>query len=219
MSISEFKKKIKTERGWKHLDLERIDKARKVKPQEESWSCGPNSGYRALIINGDKSSGSDLDSFIKKCPKSLGSPQTTVGKVLNVSTGGIASAITAMGKLKKKVVGGSEFDVGPNPSSLAKYINQHSKSKVTRDRTDSWDDFWGKICSSIERGVPVIVLIEEGRLALHYINLIGYNANDKSVTMLDTNNAIVFWSNSEFKKKSTIEAAYIKGKYNVVKFS
>jgi len=113
-SFSDFKTKIQTERGWKHLSLERIDKARKVKPQEKSWSCGPNSGYRALILNGDKSSASDLNSFIKQCPKSLGSPQTKVGKVLNYGTLGIASAIGLLGG-----------DVGPNPSSLAKYINQH----------------------------------------------------------------------------------------------
>ena len=207
MSINEFKQRIKTEPGWKYLSLERIQKALQLAPQAESWSCGPNSGYRALILNGDKSSDKDLRAFINNCPKSLGTPQTKTGKVLNVVTGGIASGI---GLLKG--------DVGPDPSSLANYINKHSKSKVQRYIGKDWDSFWTQLCRDIDRAEPAIILLEGGTISLHYINLIGYNPNNQTVAILDPNNAIEFCSKSEFKHKAKITVPYIRGTWNAVRF-
>jgi hypothetical protein len=210
MSINQFKQRIQSEPGWKHLPLDRIHQALQLPPQAESWSCGPNSGYRALILNGDKSADQgdrELRSFINNCPKSLGKPQTKTGKILNVVTGGIASGI---GLLKG--------DVGPTPSSLANYINKNSNSKVQRYIGKDWSDFWTQLCLDIDRAEPAIILVEYGIISLHYINLIGYNPNNENVAILDTNNAIEFWSKSQFHHKAKITVPYIRGTWNAVRF-
>ena len=207
MSINQLQKRIETEPGWKHLPLDRIQKALQLQPQAESWSCGPNSGYRALILKGDKSSDKELRSFINQCPKSLGTPQTKPGKILNVLTGGIASGI---GLLKG--------DVGPTPSSLANYINKHSNSKVQRFIGKTWDNFWTQLCLDIHHADPAIILVQYGIIDLHYINLIGYNPHNESVAILDTNNAIEFCSTSQFHDRAKITVPYIRGTWNAVRF-
>ena len=125
MSINQFKKRIQTEPGWKHLPLDRIEKALQLPKQAElthakHWSCGPNSGYRALILNGDKNS----------------------------------------------------------------------------DKDD----------------------VEYGTISLHYLNLIGYNPHNETVAILDTNNAIEFWSKSDFQNQAKITVPYIRGTWNAVRF-
>ncbi|QIZ72265.1 hypothetical protein [Oxynema aestuarii] len=218
MSINELKQRIQTEPGWKHLPLDRIQKALQLPPQAESWSCGPNSGYRALILNGDKSSENGLRSFINNCPKSIGAPQTTGGKVVDfLVTGG---RFTSAAKVANKVANQFDrsIDVGPDPSSLAKYINKHSKSKVKRYIGENWSDFWTQLCRDIDRTDPAIILVEKGTTSLHYINLIGYNPKNETVAILDTDNAIEFWSKSKFKNQAKITVSYIRGTWNAVRF-
>jgi hypothetical protein len=220
MSINKFKQRIQTEPGWKYLSLDRIEKALQLPPQAESWSCGPNSGYRALILNGDKSSENGLRSFIDKCPKSVGAPQTTGGKVVDlIMTSG---RFTPAAKLANKVANQFDrsIDVGPDPSSLANYINKHSKSKVQRYslQEENWSDFWTQLCRDIDRAAPAIILLEYGTIKLHYINLIGYNPNNETVAILDTDNAIEFWSKSKFQHQAKITVRYIRGTWNAVRF-
>jgi hypothetical protein len=218
MSINKLKQKIKNEPGWKYLPLDRIQKALQLSPQAESWSCGPNSGYRALILNGDKSSGNGLRSFINNCPKSIGDPQTTGGKVVDfLVTGG---RFTLAAKVANTVANQFDrsIDVGPDPSSLANYINKHSNSKVQRYIGENWSDFWTQLCRDIDRTDPAIILVEKGTISLHYINLIGYNPHNETVAILDTDNAIEFWSKSKFKNQAKITVSYIRGTWNAVRF-
>lgn len=218
MSINQLKQKIQTEPGWKHLSIDRIQKALQLPKQAESWSCGPNSGYRALILNGDKSSGNGLRSFIDNCPKSVGAPQTTGGKVVDLimTSGGFTLGAKVANKVANKF--DRSIDVGPDPSSLANYINKHSKSKVKRYIGENWSDFWTELCRDIDRAAPAIILLEKGTIKLHYINLIGYNPNNETVAILDTDNAIEFWQQSKFQNQAKITVRYIRGTWNAVRF-
>jgi len=63
--------KLKSESGWQSLPLDLIGKAQQLPRQQESWSCGPSSGYRALCLNDQHTSAKGLQSFIENCPTSL----------------------------------------------------------------------------------------------------------------------------------------------------
>lgn len=192
-SVQEFKDYIKSQPGWRHLSLTRVDKAMQMPPQSESWSCGPNSAYRALILSGDKTSGSgkELGRFIEKCPKSFG----------------IAGRF-----------GASKGDIGPVPSVLAKYTGQKSDFNVKRDKFGEWQHFWKDICGDIDSERPVILLLQYSLIRLHYVNFIGYNNNVKEVAILDTKQEIKIWSKNKFRQKTRITALYIDGRRNTIRF-
>ncbi|MBP0027203.1 hypothetical protein [Roseofilum sp. Guam] len=67
---------LKNESGWQSLSPALIRKAQQLpaqheNSQHENWSCGPNSAYRALCLNGQHTSAKGLQSFIENCPTSL----------------------------------------------------------------------------------------------------------------------------------------------------
>ncbi|MDB9519311.1 hypothetical protein PN466_20400 [Roseofilum reptotaenium CS-1145] len=68
---------LNNESGWQSLSPALIHQAQQLPAQKESWSCGPNSAYRALCLNGQHTSAKGLQSFIENCPVSLGGHDST----------------------------------------------------------------------------------------------------------------------------------------------
>lgn len=59
------------ESTWKYLPRERVENAQGIDVESRAWSCGPESGLRALRLNGDSVKFS-WTKFIDNCPRSIG---------------------------------------------------------------------------------------------------------------------------------------------------
>jgi hypothetical protein len=213
---------LKTEPGWNCLPLNRISQAQELEEQQESWSCGPHSGYRALILNGDEKKGSDngLTAFIRTCPKSVGSPQTSLGKkimtVANLLTLGSTPLLPTVAMKGLDVIGGS---VGPTPGKLASHINSKSGFSVKKYHSSNWHAVFGEIQHDIDRASPCIILLEFNWKSLHYINLVGYNSKTQKVAILDTNNNVEVWTVDYFQELAEITTRYCgKPGYQIIRF-
>ena len=232
-------KKIKFLRDaseWKHLNLDRLNLAISLGKQQESWSCGPSSGYRALVLNGDETSRENLQAFIKRCPKTSGKAQTKKGRSIDPR---FQLHVPVVNKtLTSKRL--SEFfpDIGPKPRKLAKYISGYSKTSVTGKTFKEFGEFKKKICNSIEQGKPTVILLQiksgnnsksmtDGFFTLHYVNVVGFNKSTNEFAILDTGSVVdptghgeilSFLDETTFSKHSAITAFYLKGRFHAVCF-
>ncbi|MEB3829030.1 hypothetical protein [Phormidium sp. CCY1219] len=213
-----FLQHLKTEPGWKYLPLDRISQAQQLQSQKESWSCGPHSGYRALILNGDEKKGSNngLADFIRTCPKSVGSPQTNRGKKIMTAANFLTRGISTVAMKGLDSIGGN---VGPTPGKLASHINPKSRSSVKKYHCSSWQQVWPQIQRDIDRNSPCIILLEFSWRELHYINLVGYNSKTQKVAILDTNNSVEVWTVDYFKYVARIKTIYCgEPGYQIIRF-
>jgi hypothetical protein len=151
--------------GYKLLDKEIIRYARNAPAQDSNqhnnWSCGPNSGYRALRILNEV--GYNYDSFVENCPRTINS--NVLGWIV-----GLAFLDPGLGFLAS-----TKTDVGPKPDVLANYLT--SKMNAHRAKFSGYSepvDYEDRVSKDILRGLPTIVLLVSGTLSMHYVNIIGF---------------------------------------------
>lgn len=201
-----------------------------------SWSCGPNSAYRARLLIGEKKY--NYSTFVECCPKTFSKQKTaqqgtkiclvgTLAAALFASvTGGAslaaAAAIAAGSGAATAVVGTYIPDVGPKPEMLAAYLSNHMDWHEAR-----YSGYSCQICyeKSIKRdiclGYPTIALIVSGTNNMHYINIVGFNSAGKSFLILDTDGSIGAISKDNLRHWLDRDgyANFLLGaKYNTVEF-
>lgn len=193
--------------GYTMLPKARVKSAIKVPNQWRSWSCGPNSGLRALHLLGATTY--DYDSFIDCCPKTI-CKDTTIKKGSNSMFAGIG--LTALGLVFAPITGGASLlpgaaftvggaatavtggvissDVGPKPAGLADYLTRCMKRFRAKHNTENSA---ASIAKDIDWGYPRIVLFVMETDAAHYMNVIGYKKNKQGIegfVLLDTNGEV-----------------------------
>lgn len=198
---------------------------------EKSWSCGPNSLARFLLLSGFKLpvAHDDIRDFVIKCPRSCGQPTTSIGygtcatfAVTSLAasmygwdgysdvacalvTGACAVAPFAIEKWNQiKGVG----KVGPTPRWLAGYGDSIIKSLGSNKRLSVGqyqDDkkLFGRIKTELDNGRPVIVLLNFGPLMWHYVTIISYN--EDVFSYLETSGNIYTYRKDELVERMDFE--------------
>lgn len=205
-----------------------VAKAQQIPPQslcgsERSWSCGPNSLERFLVLSGFERSCElvDLKNTLKKCPRSCGQPTTVKG--YSACAGFLAVSLYAavygwegLSDVACAVVSGAcavapfaiEYynrtkgvgKVGPTPRWLAGFGNELLASmkseetmKVGQFQTEK--EAIKHIKQQLDEGKPVMVLVNFAPLMWHYINIVSYE-ND-NFKYLDTCGSIDNYSQED----------------------
>lgn len=161
-----------------------------VEKQDDSWSCGINSGTRML-----KHYGVDIsyDEFRKIRQKAGG----TDGGVRPSFLFTVASPILALASTQR-------FRLGTQPKELVTLLNaqfqKHGKSKRAMMKTEA---NLSDIKAMLRKNKPLVALIEPAKHALHWIVIAGFNEKEETIYYYETNGANVHYkySNATFKKK------------------
>lgn len=201
-----------------------LEKAKNVPAQlslghESSWSCGPNSLARFLILSGydfnyqDKKSYTD---FMTSCPRSFGRPATAKGYVSCASASMVslfclcygwdgysdilsglflgAAAITpfVIEEINKCLGMGK---VGPTPKWLVGYGNQvlEGKSVTKRIVAKKLSDenlLIENIKADLNKSEPLIVLVNLSPLCWHYVTIIEFDEQNDEFIYLETNGSV-----------------------------
>lgn len=180
-----------------HLPESTLISGTNYQKQNDSWDCGPNSAGRALQMwSKIKMDFNDYNKFKSNCPKLIGMPQTTGGKVklgfFHFLTLGLSTIVTSICE--------AACPVGPAPGDLAKYITNSIKQegKGIHSHNELFDSALNKIKDDIKNGDPVIVLIAWAPTRMHYINVVGVSDQD-DVAVIDTDNELYYYSRSDFE--------------------
>lgn len=190
---------------------ELVEKAQKIPRQrlcgvEGSWSCGPNSLERFLILSGYERSCEldDLKNTLKNCPRSCGQPTTVKGYgacagffaislyaavygweglsdvACAVVSGACALAPFAIEAYNRtKGVG----KVGPTPRWLAGFGNEllasmNAQDKMKVGQFQREEAVVDHIKQQLDQGKPVMVLVNFAPLMWHYINIVSYDGSN-----------------------------------------
>ena len=235
--------------GWKTLDKEKIQSAlEQVPSQAESWSCGPNSAARALILAGR--SISQFDIFLRNCPRgsevARKKAKVVTGAGIGAFIGGalltaipgaapIGAAIlatgwgSAMGGMVTQGIADS-YTTGPSPHYLSEYINQHlpcaqySKSKVFS--YESFSSCATAIIDDIKDGDPVIAFFLYEPILWHYANVVATQGNGDKFMILETKQYFEWLNYSDMEDLMRNDYGFLTffgckghiGKYNIIRF-
>ncbi len=168
------------------LPKSRVEYAIEKVPNQTStkhsdWSCGPNTGLRALYLIGDDSY-QNYVSFVENCPR-LTEPYDNL-------TFGYGT-------------------VGPTPNQLAKYLD--SKLDITYHITvrnmdkqmieSDLECIKGRLenenIPDFRKQYPTIALIIQSTFEMHYINIISFN--EENYVILDTDGQVGYIRKSRLK--------------------
>lgn len=234
--------------GYSMLPKQRIINAMAAPKQgdegtDRSWTCGPNTGYRTLLLL-DENAGSYFN-FVENCPKSLskealkgdgagvasvGAVGMGVGFLLAPFTFGLSvipgAVLTVTGASAAIIGDAASSDVGPNPCELAKYLS--SKMRTHRAQCSSYSRQWGE--HSYEKQIvndikvcnyPTIVLLINGTFSMHYVAVIGVRGGPyiAEVVILDTDNRIGVMSDNmleHWMNRDGFANWIIDAKYNTI---
>jgi hypothetical protein len=233
--------------GYKMLDRTFIEYAMSAPSQSSdakngSWSCGPNSGFRAIRLK--RNFIDDYYSFVEDCPRSIsrdgmiatgGTMAITAGiwgMIFAPFTGGLSlipAGIAWTAGAATAITGGSiSSDVGPNPALLAFYISSRMEPGRGAELAgySSSTDYEIAISNSISVRDPRIVLIVSGTFNMHYVNIIGVKCNSyggplTEAVILDTDGSIgvISASNLQYWLDSDGYAGLIlDARYNTIGF-
>jgi hypothetical protein len=161
-----------------------------VEAQDDSWSCGINSGTRMLNHYGVEIS---YDEFRRIRRKSSGSDGGVRPSLLFT----IASPVLALASTQR-------FRLGTQPKELVTLLNaQLSKHGKTERAAIKKDANLADIKSMLRRKKPVVALIEPAKHALHWIIIAGFNEQENVVYYYETNgaNRHYQYGNDVFSKK------------------
>ncbi len=230
--------------GYTMLDRKRVENAMGVEKQCRSWSCGPNSGLRAVYLLG-RDWPHSYDNFIRNCPKRIcrettvrkGSQTAAVGAgltffglffaPLTMGASLIPGAVTGLTGAGLAATGASiSSDVGPMPTKLAEYLSRRlGKHKAYRSNYCSQRGYEESISRDIRLGLPRIILIISGTFNMHYINVIGVRSTGKyfnQVVILDTNGTIGVMTDSGLEhwlNRDGYADLILDARYNTVEFN
>lgn len=208
-----------------------------------SWSCGPNTGYRALRLMGED--GGSYYDFVKNCPRTISrNDMTTQGGTLAIGggilgllfapfTGGLslipAGVAWAAGATEAITAGVISSDVGPNPGVLALYLRSVMNRHKAKFSGYSYD--WGStgyeqsIVRDIKVGLPRIVLMINGTMSMHYVNVIGVHptvgGHVYKAVILDTDGKIGVMSREKLSywlDRNGYAYGIVDARYNTVEF-
>jgi hypothetical protein len=225
---------------FKVLTIEKIKNAMMLPEQNsdeknKAWSCGPNSGYRALYLLGEEIGA--YGGFVESCPRTINRENilhtahvsTVVGSGLMLGHSFLnpESLMAGLGTLMAGV-GASIIahslpnDVGPKPEELAKYLskkmlNYEAFFSGYFDNTDYYD----VINQNIEQKYPTIALIISSAFNMHYINIIGINNISREFLILDTDGTIGVISESKLEywlNRDGIASLLLDAQYNFIEF-
>lgn len=113
--------------------------------------------------------------------------------------------------------------VGPSPSALAEYIDTKSRARVFHQTYSTGDDLWSSMVFDVAAGDPAVVLLETTMAKAHYVCVVGISDVEGRVALLNTNNKILVFSKSEFKRLACIDGLSSiwpgVGTYNLIRFA
>jgi hypothetical protein len=208
--------------SWRFLPKDRIEQAKNLPAQsdtgsDKSWSCGVNSLARALVLLGKPVSREKFDDLLAAAPKSLGTPSTTSGfnTAMAMLAGGAAAGYQGhpfLGALLG-LFGAAPFAIGavnevahygksgPIPKWLADYARSlpDGVQAANLGFEDSLEMIKA-IRENIDVGNPVIPLLAYSVMVLHYFVIIGYHADNKLFSVLDTDGKIYEYSEADVER-------------------
>jgi|GEM_PF-6570902 len=231
--------------GLSMLDRQRISYAAAAPSQGSdqkngSWSCGPNSGFRALRILGENHH--NYNEFVSQCPRSIskdGMEATGAGLafgggflgiILAPFTGGLSlipAGVAFAAGVSSAAVGASiSSDVGPGPERLAAYLTFKMKNyRAKLSRYYSQVDYEKSISDDIIRcRYPRIVLIVSGTTNMHYVTIVGVRISGEYISeavILDTDGKIGIISDSKLQHwldRDGYAYLILDGRYNTIEF-
>lgn len=185
-----------------------------------NWSCGPNSGFRALRLLSESSY--NYDSFVECCPQRIsksatienggttagvGVGLTFAGMIFAPFTAGLSlipGVVTYAVGVGTTVTGASiSSNVGPSPEMLANYLTRTMNTyRAGFSGYSSQTDYEKSIAADIRRGYPRIVLIVSGTTSMHYVTIVGVNPSGdyfREAVILDTDGTIGIMSDSKLR--------------------
>jgi len=177
-----------------------------VAENDRKWSCGPNSGARALAMlpNGICV---QFKPFMENTPATIGRTNTKfIMRVQSVLAGaalavliqrlegwpalGYSLAVGLVISSPRSLAGIAP--VGPHPAALAEYLQEWVDDYDVKDLYfDNFEQTLSVIRESVlDRDTPLIAHLCFGAFALHYVNIIGFSERLKQVEVLDTNGVV-----------------------------
>lgn len=207
--------------GYQLLNKDRIRFAKNApsqdsNPRNASWSCGPNSGFRALRLLDEKID--NYESFVENCPRTINS--NVVGIIASVFFTPIIGGLISQ----------TDCDVGPSPEPLAAYLTRSMKahSAYFMGLDPSYGSITTPIVHHILCGNPMIILLVSGTFNMHYVTIIGtkkdrYNPlSTDSVVILDTSGEIGLLSAAKLQhwmNRDGYASGLLPAQYNTVAFT
>jgi hypothetical protein len=212
-------------------------------PIDRQWSCGPNSGARALAmlpegvcVRFDK----DDQHFLEETPATIGRfPTTFIKKAalasflavtvppalyFGISPYTIAWAgLTAFGATTPWWLK-SIAPVGPHPAALAEHLQKHTDQYEVKDRRfDTFEEALEAIrVSIVEHDTPAIVHLYFGLFAMHFMTVVGIDSDKGLVELLENNGVSYRTSISWLRTSMTTDVPVLNplvfGRYNLITF-
>ncbi|AMO55490.1 hypothetical protein GZ77_09905 [Endozoicomonas montiporae] len=165
------------------------------------WSCGPDAITRAVaLVTGKKpfNSGIQYTRFALGLPKGLGVYHDhQYDHVMPFNSYGLTVAYYPLWMLNipQKLQGflsGLKLKTGAPPQWLAQYMTAYAKAgngmsglEFDYFGTDDFDALWQQVVLHLDKRHGVIPLVATGALQWHYLNIVGYNPDDRQVLMQD----------------------------------
>ena len=212
--------------------------------QHSEWSCGPNSGFRAMRLLGLTLEDYEYWALAEGCPKSLSrqdliNPGVRVAAIsgilgifLTPFTGGISLIVGAIGVGVGSATAATgayaPIEVGPRPHILAAYLTENPKMQKEKMRAYfhgfSDLDYEINIVCEIREEKPVIALLINGTTKMHYVTIIGMKPQGEhisEVVILDTDGEIGTMSQSDLRfrmDRDGYAGLLLNAKYSIIKF-
>ncbi|TDG95371.1 hypothetical protein [Cardinium endosymbiont of Culicoides punctatus] len=170
-----FRNTIRVSSNWETLDISKIEAAfSQIPAQVEGWSCGPNSGARALILAGQPLNSETLAPwndpsgfafFLQNCPKATEIAGERADVTRGIGIGGliggilltticppvgipllVGGGITAGAGVATRAIT-DHNTTGPTPYYLSEYIDRHLSDGYKDTKVCSYDHF--KDCAAV----------------------------------------------------------------------
>lgn len=203
---------------------------------DSSWSCGPNSAARAMILWG-YTLNYGYDDVLRKCPKTMcrkkghehykkAKSAMKWGYIFAPLTLGASMAATSIpATIHMAGAAANSADVGPSPGMLAQFITQYMhKGRAFHTKYNSFSDCANAIANDMKAGDPVIAVFIYSLTKQHYVNVIGATKdNNGGITdfaILDTYQKTFYHSygNMDYLMNSIGILPGTYGKYNIIRF-
>lgn len=211
ISVKQLKE---VERKFTTLNTSNIEKAVTDIPSQlkyeviRNWSCGPNSIARAFILTSGRSyfsNESEYITFAKMIPKTVGDySDHRFDKALlfnNFILNGFYQCLALLNipYIFQSFCGKTNINMGLLPSWLSQYMNSYISTvkqpgvNFEFHSSDSFSVILELLKQKIVHGSSVIPLIVFDSTHWHYLNIIGFDDNLKSVIILDTDSKLYIW--------------------------
>lgn len=155
----------------------------KVGAQDDSWSCGINSGSKFLQYHGAKTTYNELRAIRKKDMDTDGT-KVEQNKVLD--------ALNPLSHIHR---------LGTPPRVLRGLINdQFERFNSSKRVAIYWDQDISDLKNHLKQG-PVIILIEPQAPYLHWVIVSGYDETKNEFRISETNDSTYLYGESTLKKR------------------